>query len=242
MNQMALNLIAISVFTMTMTSLLGPLLHISPFVPAGVVAVVMSVATVDSLSLQGRGISVFLDAMTRLFGGADYAQRIAQHEAGHFLIAALLQIPITGYTLNAWEALRQGQPGLGGVTFDVQALEQELQQMQRAERLQASRQLLDRYCTVWMAGIAAESLLYAAPEGGTDDRQKLRTLWGQLRLSEAEILQRERWAILQAKTLLQAHWSAYEALVTAMTERCSVEECYRIALSDSAQTLADRQG
>jgi hypothetical protein len=142
-----------------------------------------------------------------------------RHEAGHFLTAHLLEIPVTSYSLSAWEAFRQGQPGRGGVSFAAEPLEADLQQGQ------LSTQLLDRFCTVWMAGMAAEQLTYGNAEGGGDDRLKLRLLWSRLKRPESEGALKERWAALQAKTLLESNWAAYEALVEAMAQRTSVEDC-----------------
>lgn len=217
MSQTTLNLVAITIFTLVMSSLLGPLLHLSPAVPAIAAFGILGFATLDTLSWQGRGGTLLVD----WFAGFSKAHRdrILRHEAGHFLVAHLLGIPVTGYTLSAWEAFRQGQPGLGGVSFDCQELEAEL------ERGELSSQFLNRFCTVWMAGAAAEELVYGTVEGGADDRQKLRLLWAQLKRSDAECDQRQRWSSLQAKTLLQAHWSAYEALVAALERRASVDEC-----------------
>ena len=110
MPQTALNLIAIGVFLMTMTSLLGPIFHIPPVVPAALTFGILSLATADTLSWNSRGVSLLLD----LFASGEQRQRIINHEAGHFLTAYFLGIPITGYTLTAWEVLKQGQLGRGG--------------------------------------------------------------------------------------------------------------------------------
>ena len=47
-------------------------------------------------------------------------------------------------------------------------------------------------------------------------------------LPEVGYSQKERWAQLQAANLLNRHQESYEALVEAMTQRASVEECYAI--------------
>jgi hypothetical protein len=217
MNQLSFNLLAISVFVITMTTLLGPLVHLSPVFPAIAVAGAMGVVTLDNVGWRGQGLTLLLDWLAGF--SAEHRTRIAQHEAGHFLVAWLLDIPVTGYTLTAWEALQQGYPGQAGIRFDTQELEAELQQGQ------LSAQLLERYCTIWMAGIAAESLLYDTVEGGADDRDKLRRILIQLRLPNAAVQQKERWALLQAKTLLKEHWTIYEALVEAIESHVSVEHC-----------------
>lgn len=200
-----------------MMSLLGPFVHLSPAVPAVATFGILCFLTVDTLGLQGKAGTLVIDWFNQ-FSSAHRA-RIVRHEAGHFLAAHLLEIPVTGYTLSAWEAFRQGQPGLGGVSFGSQELEQAAQQ----GKLPA--QLFDRYCTVLMAGIAAESLVYDTPEGGEDDRQAFRLLWRQTQRPIAEGEQKEKWALFQAKSLLQTHWNAYEALVMAMEQRISVEDC-----------------
>lgn len=220
MNQTALNLIAISIFTMVLSTLLGPLINLPPALPAIATFTLLGIATLDSFTWQGRGGTIVLDWLAS-FSPAHRA-RVARHEAGHFLVAQQLGIPVTGYTLSAWEAFRQGQAGQGGVQFDTQELEEQLQQGK------LSAQLVDRYCIVWMAGGVAETLAYNTIEGGGDDLQKLRTTLAQLRLPDSQIQQKERWAALQAKTLLQKNQEAYGALVAAMEERRSVEECTRL--------------
>ncbi|MBD1870734.1 ATP-dependent Zn protease [Leptolyngbya sp. FACHB-671] len=220
MSQTALNLIAITIFTLVMSSLLGPLVNLSPVVPAIAVFGLLGAATLDTLSWQGRGGTLLLDWLARF--SPQHRERVIHHEAGHFLVAHLLGIPITGYTLSAWEAFRQGQPGLGGVSFDSQELNAEL------EKGILSAQLVDRYCTVWMAGAAAEKLVYGNAEGGADDRQKLRILWTQLKRPLSECETKERWASLQARSLLEVHRSAYEELVIAMTQAEPVSKCYEV--------------
>lgn len=219
MSQAALNLIAISVFAMTMLSLLGPMLHLSPLVPAIATASVLGLATLDTFSLRGQGGAVLVDWFAST--SPEYRARIVRHEAGHFLVAHLLQIPVVSYALSPWQALKQGQMGQGGVRFDTQELDAELQQ----GRL--SVQLLDRYSAVWMAGTVAETLVYGNAEGGADDRQQLNAVLAQLRRPASEYAQKQRWSALRAKTLLEEHWSAYEALVAAMEQQAPVEECYR---------------
>jgi hypothetical protein len=220
MNQTALNLIAISIFAMTVTTILGPLVHLPPALPAIATFTVLGMATLDSFSWQGRGGTIVLDWFAS-FSPAHRA-RVVRHEAGHFLVAQQLGIPVTSYTLSAWEAFRAGQSGQGGVQFDTQELEEQLQQGK------LSAQLVDRYCTVWMAGGVAETLAYNTVEGGADDLQKLRTTLAQLRLPDSQIQQKERWAALQAKNLLQQNQEAYDALVAAMEERKPIAECRQL--------------
>jgi len=220
MQQASLNLIAIGIFGMTMSVLLGPMLNISPAIPALATAGVLSFATLDTLSFQGKGVTLLLDWVAGF--APQHRDRIIRHEAGHFLVAYLLGIPITGYTLTAWEAMKNSQPGLGGVVFDTEKLSPNA-----LEPLEMQL-TLERFCTVWMAGIAAENLAYGNVEGGGEDRQKLRealSLWGR---SPAECTQKERWATLQAETMIGENQESYQALVEAMKQRTPVEECLQI--------------
>lgn len=216
MSQTTLNITAIAIFTITMTSLVGPLLGVSPAVPALIAAVMLAAATVDRFGWEGRGGTLLVDWFSQF--SPDHRQRVLHHEAGHFLVAHLMDIPVTGYTLNAWDALRQGQGGRGGVAFDTQEVEGHL------KRGTLPVSVVERYNAVWMAGIAAEQLIYGNAQGGGDDCQNVRQLWQQLgQPGDAET--RIRWGALKAKTLIEANRPAYDALVSAMDGDESLESC-----------------
>lgn len=236
MSQLSLNVLAIGIFSITIFSLLSPLLNFSPLYPAGAAFLVLSLATFDTLGLNGQGGMVLLDWL----GGttSDRRDRVIRHEAGHFLVAYLLNIPIDRYSLSAWEAMKQGQQGRGGVQFDDRQLAEQLRQGT------LTAQTINRYAMVWMAGIAAEELEDDIALGGTDDRQQLRLILSQLRPQVTDTAARERWATLQARTLIDRHRDAYDALVEAMSERLSVAECCdrlreRVTDADSSASFAD---
>ncbi len=220
MSQTSLNLVAISIFLITVSTLLGPFIQLSPAVPAVATLTILGIATLDSFALQGKGGNVFIDWVAGF--SPTHRDRIIHHEAGHFLVAHKLGIPIVGYTLSAWEALKLGQSGQGGVSFDDAELAKQLQQGK------ITAQMLDRYCAVWMAGIAAENLVYNNAEGGADDRSKLAAVLKGLGFGESTFEQKQRFATLQAKTILQENSSAYEALVNAMQQKTPVEDCVKI--------------
>jgi hypothetical protein len=208
--QISLNLVAICIFGMTISSLVTPLIHVSSTIPIAIVAAIIAGTTIDNFFLKSTIATLVVDAIA---GTKDaYRQRIVQHEAGHFLVAYLLDIPITGYTLSAWESFRQGRSAQGGVMF-------------APPQADISSRLLEQYCTVWMAGIAAEKLVYDRAEGGGEDRQKLRGVLFIAGKQQQEIVRQENAATLQAKTLIQTHWDAYQALVIAMKDRAPVTEC-----------------
>lgn len=220
MSQTAINLVAISVFLMTFSTLLGPLIHLSPTIPALATVTFLGIATLDNFSFQGKGGTIFLDFLARF--SPEYKERILHHEAGHFLVAHLLEIPITGYTLSAWEAWQQGQPGQGGVSIDDRELTTQI------EKGEISPQILERYCTILMAGIAAETLIFDAPQGGNDDKIKLMQFLQVLGVSEDIYQQKQRFHLLQSKNLIQENWESYQALVEAMKKGVDVEECKKV--------------
>lgn len=218
MRDTTLNAIAVVIFGMTMASLLGPLVHLSPAWVAGVAATGLGVFTLDQLNLQGRLGNLITDGLA--WFSPEHRQRVIHHEAGHLLVALLLEIPVQGYTLTTWEAWRRGLPGQGGVIFgfgdgtgngDLPS--------------PLTPQWLNRYSQVWMAGLAAEQMVYGNALGGDGDVQALRQLWQGLGKSDLEATVKQRWAILQAKTLLENHRDGFDALVCAMAERASVETC-----------------
>ncbi|NCR52385.1 MAG: ATP-dependent Zn protease [Microcystis aeruginosa L211-07] len=218
MEQTALNLIAITVFSITLSVFVTPLLSISPFVPALATFSLLGLVTVDTLTFNNRGVTLLLDALSP----SKHRQRVIHHEAGHFLTAYILGIPIASYSLTAWEAFRQGQEGVGGVQFDLADLEQ------KVKNFTDFPAFLERISTVWMAGIAAETLVYGKATGGESDRFYLQSALKLAGVPENNYAQKERWSLLQAKTLLEKQQTAYQALVIAMEKRDSVEECCRV--------------
>lgn len=258
MNPTTLNLLAVSVFAFTLLSLVGPLLNISPGAVATVMTAVAGVFALDRFVAKGVGGNLLIDLCSRQ--SSEYRQRIIHHEAGHFLVAHLLDIPVQSYTLSAWEAIRAGFPGLGGVIVDTAVTEPDAVASKGALDTTASSnaassnaassdaassdvvagnaapnapagpsaRLLNQYCVVWMAGIAAESRQFGSVQGGEDDKFRLKQLWQQIPVDEranANVETQTRWALLQAKTLIETQQAAYQALVAAMTDRKPVETC-----------------
>jgi hypothetical protein len=226
----SLNILAIGVFVMTISSLLSPILHISPFIPAGATFGILGLLTVDNFTFESKGLTLFLD----LFASQEQRQRIIHHEAGHFLTAYFLGIPIEGYTLTAWEALQAGYYGRGGVIFDTTEV------TEKPINFAKTRLTLDRFCTVWMAGIAAEKLSFDNAEGGAEDYQQLKIALNLAGLSPQDYDQKARWGHLQATNLLKRHEKSYQALVQAMTQRKSVAECCFI-IQEECQEEGKRQ-
>jgi hypothetical protein len=221
MQQTALNTIAIGVFLLTIISLISPILQISPLIPTAVTVFIMGLATVDTFSWQNRGATLFLSFLA----GKEQRERVLHHEAGHFIAAYYLGIPIVGYTLTPWEGIKQGFSGMGGVVFDFDSIEQK-----NSSELPL---FLDRFATVLMAGIAAEKIIYGNAEGGIEDREKLQQTLKTFDFYGENYQIKERRSQLQATNLIQRNRETYLTLVEAMRERKSVEDCCKILSRDT---------
>lgn len=211
MNQLTLNAAALSVFGMTLAVLMGPYLHLSPSLSAGIIFVGLSAVTFDAFRFQSLGLTLLLDTLAQL--SPHYRQRVLHHEAGHFLIAYLLGLPIQSYTLSVWEAYRQGNPHQGGVV---------LEQPPEAALSDWMRLNIDRLCTVWVAGGVAEDLKYSFTEGNETDLRQLRQSLSYLGLN---VKLYEAQAARRARQLLEENWQSYEALVLHMEMRQPTAEC-----------------
>jgi hypothetical protein len=214
MNQLTLNAITLSVFGMTLSVLLGPLLHISPSLSAGVILVGLSAVTLDGLQFNSVGLTLLLDTLARL--SPRYKKRVLHHEAGHFLAACLLDLPIQSYTLSVWDAFRQGNAQEGGIVLD-----------QPSDIITSGwlKSNIDRLCTVWVAGGIAEDLKHGSTEGNEDDLRKLRQSLSSLGLN---IQLYEEQAKRHARQLLKENWQAYEALIVQMEMHQTSTECCRV--------------
>ncbi|MGB3311552.1 MAG: ATP-dependent Zn protease [Nodosilinea sp.] len=217
MRDTTLNTVAVVIFGVTMASLLGPIINLSPSVVAVFAAVGLGVFSLDQLGLNGRIGDILMDTVA--WTSPEHRQRVLHHEAGHFLAAVLLDIPVEAYTLNTWEAWKQGIPGQGGVVFGPS---------DPAALARLTPQSIDRYCQVWMAGMAAEQMIYGNTQGGSNDTAAISLFWSALGRSSNEAPLKQRWAALQAKTLLEKHRDAFDVLVAAMGDRAPVADCYTL--------------
>ncbi|MEM9772653.1 MAG: ATP-dependent Zn protease [Cyanobacteria bacterium P01_D01_bin.73] len=224
MSTTTLNLLAIAVFLMTFSALLGPLINISPTVPSLIAVGVAALTGIDRLAWEGQGGTLIVDWFANR--SPEHRDRVLHHEAGHFLVAHCLGISVTGYALSAWEAFRQGQKGAGGVRFDDGDLMAELEQNQ------LSAQRLRTYSTVWMAGIAAETLVFGDSQGGGEDQEMLRSVLVQLNKSNPRGAPRFETQAgisrLRAKGMIEEQRNAYDQLVNAMKAGRPVEDCIAI--------------
>jgi hypothetical protein len=198
MSDTALNIVAIAIFTITMTVLTTPFTGVSPLIPTGITVLFLAVYGLDSGYNGGAiGAKVIYWIESKLPKFQANKARILHHEAGHFLAAHILGIKVVGYNLQT----------KAGVEVD---------------NSEVSLNTLERYSTIWMAGIAAEEYLYSHSEGGDDDLNKLRAAINHTANPEIE----ERWAKIRARNLIRSNSEAFTALVAKMQVGAPLEECY----------------
>jgi hypothetical protein len=211
MNPLTLNAVALGIFCMTLSVLLGPYLHLSPLLSTGTIFGMLCALTIDATGFQSRGLTLTLDSIAQRW--PPYRKRVVHHEAGHFLVAYLLDLPIESYSLSAWEAMKHRDNAYGGVVLGLPSHEPPTDWVTSN---------LEKLCAVWVAGGMAEELQYGSVEGDTDDRQQLRQTLKQWGHDPARY---ERQAQRFARQLLQEHWVSYQTLVPALVARKTVAEC-----------------
>jgi hypothetical protein len=217
MNVTATDLLAIAIFTITMMSLVGTMVGLSPIVPAAIAVTLLGAWGIDIGVWQGK-LGAYAQVWLRA-RSPKYRERVSYHEAGHFLVAHVLGFKVVNYAIagivgrSLGEVLAdQAFTGIeGGVEIAI---------ADASENLAAN--LLDRYSTVYMAGIAAEQLMCEGEtEGGLDDMQSLRKAISHL----PNPMTQERWALLNARNLLSDRRLVLIALAEKMLHGASVEDC-----------------
>ncbi|CAI8619025.1 unnamed protein product [Vicia faba] len=150
----------------------------------------------------------------------DYQERIARHEAAHFLIAYLLGLPIFGYSLDIGKE-------------HVNLIDERLEKLLYSGQLDTKE--LDRLAVVSMAGLAAEGLTYDKVIGQSADLFTLQRFINRTKpqLSKDQQQNLTRWAVLFAASLLKNNKGIHEALMASMAKKASVLECIQTIESTS---------
>ncbi|XP_027365259.1 uncharacterized protein LOC113872144 [Abrus precatorius] len=176
-----------------------------PYLIGSISLVVLAVGSISPGLLQ-----VAISSFSSLF--PDYQERIARHEAAHFLIAYLLGVPILGYSLDIGKE-------------HVNLIDERLEKLIYSGQLDAKE--LDRLAVVSMAGLAAEGLTYDKVVGQSADLFTLQRFINRTKpqLSKDQQQNLTRWAVLFAASLLKNNKVTHEALMASMAKKASVLEC-----------------
>ena len=97
MNVTATDLLAIAIFTITMMSLVGTMVGLSPVVPSAIAISLLTSWGVDIGFFQGK-FGAYAQEWLRA-RSPQYRERVSYHEAGHFLAAYVLGFKITSYAI-----------------------------------------------------------------------------------------------------------------------------------------------
>lgn len=176
-----------------------------PYLIGSISLVVLAVGSTNPGLLQAAigGFSTFFP---------DYQDRIARHEAAHFLVAYLLGLPILGYSLDIGKE-------------NVNLTDKRLEKLIYSGQLDAKE--LDRLAVVAMAGLAAEGLKYEKVVGQSVDLFTLQRFINRSKPTITKDQQQNltRWAVLLAASLLKTNTALHEALMVAMSNKATVLEC-----------------
>ncbi|XP_062184229.1 uncharacterized protein LOC133888114 [Phragmites australis] len=176
-----------------------------PYLIGSISLIVLAVGSVAPGLLQAA-----IGAFSTVF--PDYQERIARHEAAHFLVAYLIGLPILGYSLDIGKE-------------HVNLVDEQLQKLIYSGQLDQKE--LDRLAVVSMAGLAAEGLEYDKAVGQSADLFTLQRFINRTKpqLSKDQQQNLTRWAVLFAASLLKNNKAAHEALMSAMSQKASVLGC-----------------
>lgn len=183
----------------------------------------LSVLFFDQVINRGFGELLLLDSLGRLVS-KEYPQRVACHEAGHFLVAYLLGVLPKAYTLGAWEAFSKynSMSVQAGTTFLDQAIQMEMQSGQ------ISGKTLDNFVCVALGGIAAEYVTYGQANGGMSDIIQLEALFEALKFDQQQTNVLLRTSVMNTVAIIKEKQKAHTALMDAMSRGESVGRCIEI--------------
>ncbi|KAJ6413524.1 hypothetical protein OIU74_020707 [Salix koriyanagi] len=176
-----------------------------PYLIGSISLVVLAVGSISPGLLQAA-----ISGFSAVF--PDYQERIARHEAAHFLIGYLIGLPILNYSLDIGKE-------------HVNLIDEKLEKLIYSGQLDAKE--LDRLAVVAMAGLAAEGLQYDKVVGQSAD---LFTLQRFINRSKPQVSKEQqqnltRWAVLFSGSLIKNNKALHEALMTAMSNKATVLEC-----------------
>ncbi|BBN14570.1 hypothetical protein MPTK1_6g12720 [Marchantia polymorpha subsp. ruderalis] len=176
--------------------------------------------TVDQIANGGGVEALLLDTIGRLLS-EKYRDRVAKHEAGHFLVAYLMGFMPKSYTLSSLDAFQRFgalnvQAGTTFIDFEFQ---------EEVQGGKVSSGTLDKVSCIALAGVATEYILYGVAEGGLSDINQLDELMKILGFTQRKADSQVRWAVLNTVSILRRHLNLHSKLANFMSAGKSVLEC-----------------
>lgn len=207
--------------------------HLTVTQALGIVVAVMFVVVGDQVGNSGGLEGLVVDTAGRYINKT-YAERVALHEAGHFLIAYLVGLLPKIYTLSTLDAYqRYGKFNIqAGTQFCDKSFSEEI------ANGSISSASLDKYTCVALAGVSAEFLKFGRAEGGLGDVQQLDALLRAIGFTQKKTDGQIRWAVLNVTSLLRRHKRTHEKLAQAMAQGSSVAACIGV-IEDDVKDSAD---
>lgn len=190
------------------------------------------ISGIDLVANNGGFEALLLDTVGRILS-EKYRNRVAQHEAGHFLIAYFLGVLPKSYTLSSLDAyFKEDSLNVqAGMTFaDV-----DFQEEVKSGKL--SSMTLNKYSCIALAGVATEYLLFGLAEGGLADIQQLDLLLKSLNFTQMKADSQVRWAVLNTVTILRRHRNILPKLAFAMLSRKSISECIEVIETELGEAV-----
>ena len=155
----------VAVAGVSVVSVVGPVLGLSPWLIAAAAGGALTALTVDAARFGGLGGHLLAESLPFGFGRARL-RRIAVHEAGHLLLAAENRLPVKQVLVGSRACLRHGLRVNGSTELEPPA------------QVKMPLEDLRRWSRVLLAGMVAETVEYGGSRGGADDRALLGRLWG----------------------------------------------------------------
>ena len=159
----------------------------------------------------------------------DYRERVRRHEAAHFLVAYLLGLPVTGYSLD-----------IGAAHVDVAEADLE----RRLFEMFLEEDQVNVYAVSVMAGVVGEATKFETVEGQTADLMDLQKVLNRTAgpagsnrtapLTNQQQQNATRWAAYTAARLLKNYAEEYEALQSVMERGGNLVECIQAIESAAA--------
>ncbi len=202
------------------------------------------VCTVLILGLEKLLLNGAISESIIRLSSPSYREKVAVHEAGHFLVSYLLGCPVEAVVLSPWAALTDSR--FGGFLSNISAGTSFFDPLLSKEITDGklTRSSIDRYASVVMAGIAAEALEYSKAEGGAADEQALVTFLSSISGSQwniEKIKEEARIGAYVSIVLLKKYDFAMAALVDVFKRGGDLAEAV-LAIEGSVPEEFDQTG